>query len=187
MYRTALLCGISFFTLTALFRHQIVALFIGPEYAAYQIAVKGLPYFAFGFIFFRRQYDWNRLLSKYRTGTSGYRHHPATRDTIYAGGLPGASYITRCKRNMAGRPSGRSTHPSPDRQPLSARKAETEVLNLPKSALLLWRTFGLVRRPYDYLNLKIKHYLCRAKKRTDQLWKSLSRNSAEGITFQKRM
>ena len=42
----------SFFTLTALFRHQIVALFIGPEYAAYQIAVKGLPYFAFGFIFF---------------------------------------------------------------------------------------------------------------------------------------
>ena len=52
MYRTALLCGISFFTLTALFRHQIVALFIGPEYAAYQIAVKGLPYFAFGFIFF---------------------------------------------------------------------------------------------------------------------------------------
>lgn len=51
MYRTALLCGISFFTLTALFRHQIVALFIGPEYAAYQIAVKGLPYFAFGFIF----------------------------------------------------------------------------------------------------------------------------------------
>ena len=38
MYRTALLCGISFFTLTALFRHQI--------------AVKGLPYFAFGFIFF---------------------------------------------------------------------------------------------------------------------------------------
>ena len=36
----------------ALFRHQIVALFIGPEYAAYQIAVKGLPYFAFGFIFF---------------------------------------------------------------------------------------------------------------------------------------
>ena len=104
---------------------------------------------------FRRQYDWNRLLSKYRTGTSGYRHHPATRDTIYAGGLPGASYITRCKRNMAGRPSGRSTHPSPDRQPLSARKAETEVLNLPKSALLLWRTFGLVRRPYDYLNLKL--------------------------------
>lgn len=93
MYRTALLCGISFFTLTALFRHQIVALFIGPEYAAYQIAVKGLPYFAFGFIFFCRQYDWNRLLSKYRTGTSGYRHHPATRDTIYAGGLPGASYI----------------------------------------------------------------------------------------------
>ena len=56
---------------------------------------------------------------------------------------------------MAGRPSGRSTHPSPDRQPLSARKAETEVLNLPKSALLLWRTFGLVRRPYDYLNLKL--------------------------------
>ena len=45
--------------------------------------------------------------------------------------------------------------PSPDRQPLSARKAETEVLNLPKSALLLWRTFGLVRRPYDYLNLKL--------------------------------
>ena len=154
MYRTALLCGISFFTLTALFRHQIVALFIGPEYAAYQIAVKGLPYFAFGFIFFAV----NMIGIGYYQSIErapGYRHHPATRDTIYAGGLPGASYITRCKRNMAGRPSGRSTHPSPDRQPLSARKAETEVLNLPKSALLLWRTFGLVRRPYDYLNLKL--------------------------------
>lgn len=155
MYRTALLCGISFFTLTALFRHQIVALFIGPEYAAYQIAVKGLPYFAFGFIFFAV----NMIGIGYYQSIE--RAHRATvitlltRDTIYAGGLPGASYITRCKRNMAGRPSGRSTHPSPDRQPLSARKAETEVLNLPKSALLLWRTFGLVRRPYDYLNLKL--------------------------------
>ncbi len=109
-------------------------------------------------------------------------HHPATRDTIYAGGLPGASYITRCKRNMAGRPSGRSTHPSPDRQPLSARKAETEVLNLPKSALLLWRTFGLVRRPYDYLNLKLSTIFAE-QKRTDQLWKSLSRNSAEGYNL----
>ena len=155
MYRTALLCGISFFTLTALFRHQIVALFIGPEYAAYQIAVKGLPYFAFGFIFFAVNMIGIGYYQSIRTGTSGCRHHPATRDTIYAGGLPGASDITRCKRNMAGRPSGRSTHPSPDRQPLSARKAETEVLNLPKSALLLWRTFGLVRRPYDYLNLKL--------------------------------
>lgn len=52
MYKTALLCGISFFILTALFCPQIVALFIGPEYAAYRIAAQGLPYFAFGFIFF---------------------------------------------------------------------------------------------------------------------------------------
>lgn len=52
MLKTALCCGISFFIITALFRHQIVALFINPEYAAYQIAVKGIPYFAFGFIFF---------------------------------------------------------------------------------------------------------------------------------------
>ena len=152
MYRTALLCGISFFTLTALFRHQIVALFIGPEYAAYQIAVKGLPYFAFGFIFFAV----NMIGIGYYQSIE--RAHRATVITLLRGilfMLPGASYITRCKRNMAGRPSGRSTHPSPDRQPLSARKAETEVLNLPKSALLLWRTFGLVRRPYDYLNLKL--------------------------------
>ena len=74
---------------------------------------------------------------------------------------------TRCKRNMAGRPSGRSTHPSPDRQPLSARKAETEVLNLPKSALLLWRTFVLVRLPYDYLNLKLSTSLAEQKEQSN--------------------
>ena len=52
MIKTALICGISFFIVTALFKHQIVTLFIKPEYAAYQIATAGIPYFAFGFLFF---------------------------------------------------------------------------------------------------------------------------------------
>ena len=152
MYRTALLCGISFFTLTALFRHQIVALFIGPEYAAYQIAVKGLPYFAFGFIFFAV----NMIGIGYYQSIE--RAHRATVITLLRGilfmlvGFLVLPILLDVKGIWL---AGRSTHPSPDRQPLSARKAETEVLNLPKSALLLWRTFGLVRRPYDYLNLKL--------------------------------
>ena len=50
--RTALLCGIVFFIGTALFRHQIVSLFLDRETPAYEIAVGGIPYFAAGYIFF---------------------------------------------------------------------------------------------------------------------------------------
>lgn len=52
MIKAALASGICFFMSTALFSRQIVALFINESYSAYQIAVNGLPYFAFGFIFF---------------------------------------------------------------------------------------------------------------------------------------
>lgn len=44
-------CGLVFFALTALFNHQIVAMFIDRSYPAYDIAVAGLPLFASGFIF----------------------------------------------------------------------------------------------------------------------------------------
>lgn len=50
--RTALICGICFFIVTALCRQEIVGLFIDRSYAAFDIAVHGLPYFAVGFIFF---------------------------------------------------------------------------------------------------------------------------------------
>lgn len=50
--KTALFCGTGFFLLTALFSEQIVALFIDDSYGAYSIAVKGLPYFSVGYIFF---------------------------------------------------------------------------------------------------------------------------------------
>lgn len=50
--RTALLCGISFFILTALCRQDIVSLFIDRSYPAFDIAASGIAYFAFGFIFF---------------------------------------------------------------------------------------------------------------------------------------
>ena len=50
--RTALICGISFFILTALCCQDIVSLFIDRSYAAFDIAVNGLPYFEVGFIFF---------------------------------------------------------------------------------------------------------------------------------------
>ena len=49
---TAVTCGLVFFALTALFNHQIVAMFIDRSYPAYDIAVAGLPLFASGFIFF---------------------------------------------------------------------------------------------------------------------------------------
>ena len=49
---TAVICGLVFFTLTAIFNHQIVAMFIDRSYPAYDIAVAGLPLFASGFVFF---------------------------------------------------------------------------------------------------------------------------------------
>lgn len=50
--RTALICGISFFIITVLCRQNIVSLFIDRSYAAFDIAVNGIPYFGIGFIFF---------------------------------------------------------------------------------------------------------------------------------------
>lgn len=50
--KTALICGICFFTATLLFNTNIISLFIDPEYEAYNIAAKGIPYFAVGYIFF---------------------------------------------------------------------------------------------------------------------------------------
>ena len=50
--RTALICSISFFILTVLCCQDIVSLFIDRSYAAFDIAVNGLPYFGVGFIFF---------------------------------------------------------------------------------------------------------------------------------------
>lgn len=49
---TAVVCGVLFFALTAVFSHQIVAMFIDRAYPAYDIAVAGLPLFASGFVFF---------------------------------------------------------------------------------------------------------------------------------------
>ena len=49
---TAVVCGVLFFALTALFSHQIVSMFIESACRAYSIAVFGLPLFASGFIFF---------------------------------------------------------------------------------------------------------------------------------------
>lgn len=49
---TAISCGAAFFILTAVFSHQIVAMFIRDTCPAYAIAVKGLPLFASGFVFF---------------------------------------------------------------------------------------------------------------------------------------
>lgn len=49
---TAVVCGVVFFVLTAVFSHQIVAMFVDRSYPAYDIAVAGLPLFASGFVFF---------------------------------------------------------------------------------------------------------------------------------------
>jgi len=50
--KAALCFGLLFCIFTALFRYDIVGLFIDVEYPAYGIAVDGLPLFAIGFIFF---------------------------------------------------------------------------------------------------------------------------------------
>lgn len=50
--QTAMAFGIAFFLLTVLFKEQFVSLFLDDSYGAYSIAVEGLPYFAFGYIFF---------------------------------------------------------------------------------------------------------------------------------------
>ena len=49
---TALVAGLAFFGATALFSREIVAMFIDSAYPAYDIAVRGLPLFASGFVFF---------------------------------------------------------------------------------------------------------------------------------------
>ena len=49
---TAVVTGLAFFGVTALFSHWIVEMFIDSSYPAYAIAVKGLPLFASGFVFF---------------------------------------------------------------------------------------------------------------------------------------
>lgn len=49
---TAILCGAGVFLLTWIFSHQIVGMFLDSSYPAYNIAVKGLPLFASGFVFF---------------------------------------------------------------------------------------------------------------------------------------
>lgn len=48
---TAILCGAGVL-LTWIFSHQIVGMFLDSSYPAYNIAVKGLPLFASGFVFF---------------------------------------------------------------------------------------------------------------------------------------
>lgn len=50
--KTALVCGTGFFVGTALFREQIVSLFLDRKYGAYAIAVDGIPWFAAGYLFF---------------------------------------------------------------------------------------------------------------------------------------
>lgn len=50
--KSALAFGLLFCIFTALFRYEIVGLFIETRYPAYAFAVEGLPLFAIGFIFF---------------------------------------------------------------------------------------------------------------------------------------
>lgn len=49
---TALVCGLISLLVTAIFRRQIVSLFLDRVSPAYDIAVQGLPLFALGFLFF---------------------------------------------------------------------------------------------------------------------------------------
>lgn len=50
--KTALACGVIFAAVTALCSREIVGMFISRSYPAYDIAVKGLPLYASGFVFF---------------------------------------------------------------------------------------------------------------------------------------
>lgn len=50
--KTAIACGIVFFTTNGIFNHQIIALFISPATPTYAVAAAGIPYFAAGYIFF---------------------------------------------------------------------------------------------------------------------------------------
>lgn len=50
--KTAICCGAGFGLITMFCSHEIVAMFIDRSYPAYDIAVKGLPLYAAGFIFF---------------------------------------------------------------------------------------------------------------------------------------
>lgn len=50
--KTAALCGLLFFGVSWLFAPEIVGMFLSPDAPAYDIAVKGLPWFAAGYPFF---------------------------------------------------------------------------------------------------------------------------------------
>lgn len=50
--KTAIGCGICFALITIFCSREIVAMFIDRSYPAYDIAVKGLPLYASGFVFF---------------------------------------------------------------------------------------------------------------------------------------
>ena len=74
--KTAVGCGAIFAFITALFSSEIVSMFIDRSYPAYEIASKGLPLYATGFIFFA--INIYRILPKCGTGTLCHYHYLIT-------------------------------------------------------------------------------------------------------------
>lgn len=76
---TAISCGLVVFVTTCFFSPEIVSLFVRPQYPAYEIASKGLPLFASGFICF----GVNMVAIGYYQSLE--RHRPANYVTILRG------------------------------------------------------------------------------------------------------
>ena len=98
-----------FLRLTALFNHQIVAMFIDRSYPAYDIAVAGLPLFASGFIFFVCKHCFHWLFPKCRAGTSGYDDYSFCVGCFYGTLFIWLAVAIEGARDMAGSSFGGNT------------------------------------------------------------------------------
>ena len=107
---TALTAGLGFFGVTALFSREIVAMFIDSAYPAYDIAVRGLPLFASGFVFFAVNIVGDQLFPERRAGTSGHVGHPPARIRLHGALLLRTAPVAGCRGHLAGRAAGRGAY-----------------------------------------------------------------------------
>lgn len=106
---TAVTCGLVFFALTALFNHQIVAMFIDRSYPAYDIAVAGLPLLRLA-LFFCCKHCFHWLFPKCRAGTSGYDDYSFAWVCFYGTLFIWLAVAIEGARDMAGGSFGGNTY-----------------------------------------------------------------------------
>ena len=106
---TAVTCGLVFFALTALFNHQIVAMFIDRSYPAYDCC-GGTAFVCVWFYFFCCKHCFHWLFSKCRAGTSSYDGYSFAWVCFYGTLFIGLAVAIEGARDMAGGSFGGNTY-----------------------------------------------------------------------------